>query len=278
MGHNLIAYPNSTNKYVDAEHVDVIEFFKRIGAPHGSVQVDEEVFTVENFFDSLNTTEDAVTDEQSLYILDSLDALSNKAEMESDIAAGSYGMSLPKKMSELFRRLNARVAAKKMHLMVVSQIRDNIITFGHGPKYKRSGGHALDFYASQVVWLETPKEIKRTIDKEERPIGVEINAYVDKNKVSLPFRECKLKIMFEMGVDDLWGNLEYLFKREAIGDVPSLKAEKLATDISITKFAREAQGWEFAERDKLAQEVSAVTKEVYKNFESKFEVKARNFG
>lgn len=278
MGHNIVSYPNSTNKYADAEHVDVVEFFKRIGAPSTNVKFEENVFTVEDFFNSLSEMEAEVTDEQSLYILDSLDALSNQAELASKITDGSYGMGLPKKMSELLRRLNAKVAAKNMTLMIISQIRDNIITFGHGPKYKRSGGHALDFYASQVVWLETPKEIKRTIGGEERPIGVEISAYVDKNKVSMPWRECKMKIVFEMGVDDLWTNLEYLFKREAIDRVTELKTEKLATDVSITKFARETHNWNFEERDKLSKAVSAITKQVYDEFESKFAVKARNFG
>jgi recombination protein RecA len=278
IGHNLVAYPKSSNKYVDAEHVDVIEYFKQIGAPHKSVLFEEEVFTVEDFYNTLETFESEVTDEQSIYILDSLDALSNKAEMEAKITDGSYGMGLPKKMSELFRKLNARVAKKNILLMVVSQIRDNIVTFGHGPKFKRSGGHAMDFYASQVVWLETPKPIKRTIAGEERAIGVEINAYVDKNKVSLPWRECKMKIVFEMGVDDIWSNLEYLFKKEALNRVELLKGEKLETDVSITKFARVAQGWSFTERDKLAKELSIVTRQVYEEIESKFKVPAKNFG
>ncbi|HWY34914.1 MAG TPA: ATPase domain-containing protein [Nitrosopumilaceae archaeon] len=277
VGHNLVSYPKSFNKYVDAEHVDVIEYFKQIGAPHESVQFEEEVFTVEDFYNTLETFESEVTDEQSIYILDSLDALSNKAEMEAKITDGSYGMGLPKKMSELFRKLNAKVAKKNITLMVVSQIRDNIVTFGHGPKFKRSGGHAMDFYASQVVWLETPKPIKRTIAGEERAIGVEINAFVDKNKVSLPWRECKMKIVFEMGVDDIWSNLEYLYKKEALDRVEELKGEKLATDISITKFAREAQGWNFIERDKLAKGLSIVTRQVYEEIESKFKVPAKNF-
>lgn len=277
MGHNLISYPDSINKYVDAEHVDVVEYFTTLGAPTKGVSFEEEVFTVEDFFENLEATEAEVKDEHAFYVLDSLDALSNKAEMESKITEGSYGMGLPKKMSELFRRLNARVANKNMALMIVSQIRDNIITFGHGPKFKRSGGHAMDFYASQVVWLETPKPLKRMIAKEERQIGIEINAFVDKNKVSIPFLECKMKIVFEMGVDDLWSNLEYLFKREALSQVAELKSEKLETDVSITKFAKEAHNWNFEQRDALAKKVSAVTKEVWTEFESKFRIKAKNF-
>jgi RecA/RadA recombinase len=276
-GHNIVAFPDSTNKYVDAEHVDVMRYFNLLNAPTKGVIFEDSVFTIEDFFANLEKTEADVTDNHSLYILDSLDAISDDAEMKREISDGSYGSAKAKKMSELLRRLNARVATKNMSLIIVSQIRDNIVTFGRATPLKRSGGHALDFYASQVVWLEKPKQIKRTITGDERPIGVEIDAFVDKNKVALPWKECKLKIIFEMGVDDLWGNLEFLSKREALDRVAELKSEKLNTDIAITKFAREAQSWTFEQRDPIVKAVSSITKEVWQEVEGKFKTTAKNF-
>src|SRR5262249_54440053 len=122
------------------------------------------------------------------YILDSLDALSDEAEKARAIDEGTYAMNKAKQMSALFRRLCQEMAQYNCTLAVISQVRDNIgVTFGDA--YTRSGGKALDFYCSQIVWLAQTGKIARTVKGIERIVGVDIKAKVKKNKVGLPFRE-----------------------------------------------------------------------------------------
>lgn len=144
-----------------------------------------------------------------LYILDSLDALSDQAEQGRAIDEGTYGGTKPKKLGELFRRLVADVEDANVLLIVVSQLRDKIGAM-FGEKQTRSGGRALDFYASHIVWLAEIGKIEKTIDGVKRKIGVKVKARVKKNKVGLPFRECEYPILFGYGVDDLTANVEWL--------------------------------------------------------------------
>ncbi len=73
--------------------------------------------------------------------------------------------------------------------MIISQIRDAIgVTFGK--KHTRSGGHALDFYASQIIELAHIERVTKEIDKIKRPIGVLVKARCTKSKVRTPYLEC----------------------------------------------------------------------------------------
>jgi recombination protein RecA len=95
--------------------------------------------------------------------------------------------------------------------MIISQIRDKLnVTFGETKT--RSGGRALDFYASQIVWLAEIGKIKRVIDKIERVVGIDVRARVKKNKVGLPFREADYPILFGYGIDDLMADVAWLIE------------------------------------------------------------------
>ena len=144
-----------------------------------------------------------------MYIMDSLDALSDAAELGRSMEDGSYGANKAKKLSEFFRRSIRKLEDAGITLIVISQIRDKIgVTFGK--KTSRSGGKALDFYCSIVLYLHEIGKKKKTINKVERPIGVQVKAKTEKNKVGLPFRECEFPIIFGYGVDSIEASLEWL--------------------------------------------------------------------
>jgi RecA/RadA recombinase len=68
-----------------------------------------------------------------------------------------------------------------MCLIIISQIRDKIgVMFGE--KHSRSGGKALDFYASLIVWLTELKKIQKTIKGVKRSIGISVKAKEKKNQ------------------------------------------------------------------------------------------------
>lgn len=146
---------------------------------------------------------------RGLYVLDSLDALSDDAELDRDMDEASFGASKAKKLGELFRRVIADMDEANVLLIVVSQLKDKIgVMFGE--KQTRTGGRALDYYASHIVWLAEIGKIYKTIGGIKRAIGVNVKARVKKNKVGLPFRDCEYPILFGYGVDDLTANVEWL--------------------------------------------------------------------
>jgi protein RecA len=224
-------YSDGLIRYCEAEAAFDLDYAASLGMPVDKVSFASDVFTVESLFNDLEQTLSTLGDKPCLYILDSLDALSDKAEQERKIDDGSFGAAKAKKLGELFRRLVKIMENKKMCLIVISQIRDKIgISFGETKQ--RSGGHALDFYSSQIVWLADVGKIKKTMSGVERVIGVNIVAKNKKNKIGLPYRDCEFPIIFGYGVDDLASMAEWVIK---VKDLETLQS--ILPDLSLGKTA-----------------------------------------
>lgn len=195
--------------YNEAESAFDKPYAKALGLPVSAVEFVEGCETVEQLFDDLEAKCKLLRKHPGLYILDSLDALTDKAEMERGIAEGTYGGTKAKQMSQLFRRIVRQLRQSRMLVIIISQVRDNIgVTFG--AKYSRSGGRALDFYASQVLYLAQVATLRKTISKQNRAVGVTIKAKCTKNKIGLPLRECQFDIRFGYGVDDVAASIAWL--------------------------------------------------------------------
>jgi recombination protein RecA len=196
--------------YDETEAAFDLPYAESLGMPINDVEFRNTV-TVEEFFNELDKLLKQDDYGSLLYIMDSLDGLSSIQEMKAKIEDGSYSMSKQKKLGELFRKLVGKMRNKNITLMIISQVRDNIgVMFG--PKQRRSGGKALDFYASQVVWLAN----KGKLGEADRTVGVNIKAKVDKNKIWKPYREATFPILFEYGVDDVGAMVDFLIEKTAI--------------------------------------------------------------
>jgi RecA/RadA recombinase len=232
------AFPDGRMRYAEAEsafdevYASILGFPKNVTKP-----ADGMLTTVQEFQEDLKkfVAEGIESKTPGLYILDSLDALSDDAEVKEffrekkpdEDPKGSYGMSKPKEMSKLFRVLTQEIEKSNTSLGIISQIRDNISTFPmRGESKTRSGGHALDFYSSQIVWLREIDKLKRVYLGEERTIGIEVEAVVKKNKVGFPFRTAKFPIIFAYGVDDEQSILDWLKLRGQITGESSLIFKK----------------------------------------------------
>jgi recombination protein RecA len=203
-----LKYPKSRIYYREAEAAFDERYAKAIGMPVERVDFGKPMDTVEDVFEDIGRVLEK-SSRECLYIVDSLDALSDRAEMGRSMDQGTYGAEKAKKLSQLFRRQVRDMKKSKMTLIVISQVRDKIgVTFGR--KTTRTGGHAMDFYASQVVYLSHIKTLQRTAKGTKRASGVEVRAKLDKNKVGLPFREAQFPILFGYGIDDVRASLMYL--------------------------------------------------------------------
>ena len=204
-----LSVPKGKIRYREAESAFDESYAAALGFPVDKVDRGEPIETIEDVFEDLEKVIEGAK-EPELYIIDSLDALSDRGEMQRKIDEGSYGAEKAKKLSQLFRRQIRGLAEKDITLMVISQIRDNLNAGMFAKKHQRSGGKALDFYASQVVNLAQIEKVKKTIGGVTRVVGTWVKASVDKNKISLPYREAIFKILFSYGVDDKEACMEYL--------------------------------------------------------------------
>jgi len=219
MANFALAFHDGAMRYAEAEDAFDERYAEALGAPISRIEFNGKnpMATIEDWYNDLNRWMDSMKDRPGLYVVDSLDALSDSAEMERGFDEGTFGGNKPKQIGKLFRMINDRMAQQRVHLMVVSQLRDKLgVTFGETKT--RSGGKALDYYASQIMWLAEIGKIKREINGIQRIVGVDVKARVKKNKVGLPFRECEYPILFGYGIDDLQAMVSWLFdvKREEL--------------------------------------------------------------
>ena len=231
-------YPKGKVRYREAESAFDRAYANALGMPVDRIDFgSKSLLTVEDLFEDLTKICEKAKQPEFVCV-DSLDALSDRSEMDRDIDEGSYGANKAKKMSELFRRLTQTMAHSNVTLLIVSQVRDKIgVTFG--AKHTRTGGRALDFYASQVLMLAHLSRITRTTRGLKRATGVKVLGKVDKNKISLPFREAEFSISFGYGVDDAQSMIDWLkvtkgFKAKDYGltDEESKKVLSVLLDMS----------------------------------------------
>jgi recombination protein RecA len=205
--------PASNIRYGEAEAAFDVEYAQTMGMPVG-VQFSEDMETVEQWHDDLLEYMKKQKG-PGMYVLDSLDSLSDTAEMEqTDVDKGSYGTAKAKAVSKFFRQRIQEMERTDITLIVISQIRDKIgVMFGE--KHTRSGGKALDFYSSQIIWLHEIGKLKRTYSGIERVYGLTILAKNKKNKVGAAWREAEIDLIFNYGIDDETSMIKWLKKAKA---------------------------------------------------------------
>lgn len=222
-----MAYPDGMVRYAESESAFDKAYAKALGAPVDRIIFNERdpMRTVEHLYEDLNRRLDAWKDRPGLYVVDSLDALSDAAEMDREFDEGSFGGTKPKAIGKLFRMLVDRIEQQRVHFMVISQLRDKLgVTFGETKT--RSGGKALDYYATHIMWLAEKGKIKKEINSVERIIGVDVQAYVKKNKIGLPFRKADYTILYGYGVDDLLAMASWAYE---------VKRDELMKDLGFSK-------------------------------------------
>lgn len=227
-------YPKAKVRYREAEEAFDNDYAEALGMPIKAIDFgpDAGIDTVEDFHTDLEKVINAAKGPE-FYIIDSLDALTDEAELDRKIGDASYGGDKAKKLSQMFRRLVRPLAAAHVTVLVVSQVRAKIgQSFGAGRTTLRSGGKALDFYASQVLYLTQIGTLSREVGKVRRTVGLRVIGKLDKNKVGMPMRQAEFPIMFGYGIDDLQSCFNWL------NEVGSLKAVGIAAK-DIKKVSRE---------------------------------------
>ena len=258
-------FPKGRMYYRESEAAFDEQYAAALGMPVDHVEfIEPEKFvTVEDFYNDLTKCVDECRrlGLPAFYVVDSLDALTSQDEQERKFDEASYETRKAKQMGKLFRMSAANVGRAAMCLMIISQTRDKIgITFG-GPQKTRSGGRALDFYASQVLWLSHRDKVAETREKVKRVVGINIRAQMRKSKIALPYRECDFTIRFGHGIDSISSSLEWLDEVNQLDQV--IDSSRKTYENRIDKLS-DAEYW--LETDRLNKEVIRIWREVEKRF------------
>lgn len=240
--------------------------------------------TVESFYFTLDSLLDEVESGDSkpfIYVLDSENALSSdsegekfdkmkKAFEEGKDTAGIMSDGKAKVHSANYRRIVQRFKKNNCILIIISQTRDNLgIGFA---KKTRSGGKALKFFSHLELWASVVGQLKKTVRKSLRQIGVETKIVVKKNRVAGANNEVVVPIYHSVGLDDVGSCVDYLVKEKHWKkSAKTIKAPDLGLDMVREKLIQHI------EENDLEPQLREIVGTLWKTIEesSRVERKAR---
>ncbi len=177
--------------YIDAEHAMDPEYSKKIG-----VKIEELLISQPDTGEqALDIVESLIrTNKMDVIVIDSVAALTPRAEIEGDMGAFHVGTQA-RLMSQALRKLTAIVARSKTVVIFINQIRMQIgVMFGNPET--TPGGKALKFYCSVRLDIRRIAQIK----KGEEVMGGRVRVKVVKNKVAAPFKQTEFDLMYNEGI------------------------------------------------------------------------------
>lgn len=182
---------NGIAAFIDAEHALDINYACQIGVKLDSLIINQP----ENGERALDIMLELISTEKvALIVVDSVAALTPKAEIEGDMEDQHIGRQA-RMMGQAMRKLTHLVKKTNTIVIFINQVRDKIgVMFGE--KTTTPGGRALKFFAHLRLALTKIRTIKVKNEKKKN----EIKAVVKKSKISKPFRQCEFVIEYGKGI------------------------------------------------------------------------------
>lgn len=218
--------------FIDAEHALDAEYAQKIG-----VDIEKMLISQPDCGeDALEIVDMLIrSGEIAMIVIDSVAALTPKAEIEGDIGQSHMGLQA-RLMSQSLRKIAGIASKSNTIVLFTNQLRDKIgVMFGNPET--TTGGNALKFYASIRLDIRRIDKLK----KGEDIIGNRVRIKVVKNKVAPPFKQVETSIIFGVGLDRFGEIADYLISKSIIekaGAWFKYKEEKLQGRDAIVEYVR----------------------------------------
>lgn len=182
--------------YIDLESSLSRQYLEFVGIDANDPDVKFHVAdpdVAENILDMILSAVDE--DRFDLIILDSVAALTSKAEMEGEMGDANVA-GVPRLLSKFTRKFMTETDIKTS-VIFINQFRDTIGGFGYGPTKKTTGGRAVPYAASlRIEFIRTGP-----VKSGENVVGSKLKFKIVKSKVCRPYTEPEFEHLFDIGID-----------------------------------------------------------------------------